>query len=230
MSGEDLYSTIWKRKLLAKDDSCRRDKCSRHAAAAELLKPAGRFLDIGCGDGLFAHSQSFKFKEVYGVDICRDALREAGAKGITICQADFDAETLPFKDSFLDTITCLDVIEHVIDPVRLIRECARVLVAGGCLIIATPNIRYLKHLSTLFFRGRFPRTSIDEEGYDGGHLHYFTFRDIEAILKGAGFRVNVRQGIVSERVFSFLRPFSRNFFVREFLSAAILMEARKDTL
>ena len=49
------------------------------------------------------------------------------------------AEALPLADGALRTVTALDVIEHVADPAAVLRESERVLVPGGCLLLATPN-------------------------------------------------------------------------------------------
>ena len=59
------------------------------------------------------------------------------------------------------------------------------LVAGGVVVPTTPQIRYYGFILTRI-RGRFPRTSGDPEGYDGGHLHYFTFADVRGLLEETG--------------------------------------------
>ena len=84
-------------------------------------------------------------------------------------------------------ITALDVIEHVIDPESLARECFRVLKHGGAILINTPNIQYWKHLHQLVVAGIFPHTSGDPEVYHGGHVEFFNRRDMEKIFCGAGF-------------------------------------------
>ena len=61
------------------------------------------------------------------------------------------------------------------------------LVPGGLLLVLVPNIRHYFRMYELFVRGHFPRTSGDPEGIDGGHLHYFTFSDLQAMLQSAGF-------------------------------------------
>jgi len=69
-----------------------------------------------------------------------------------------------------------------------------VLRPGGTLVINTPNIAFLKK-RILLLMGRFPSTSQPNEGlgsdilFDGGHLHYFTFRSLSLLLERAGFAV-----------------------------------------
>lgn len=226
---QDLYQSIWGRKLGERgcSNTASLPGGSRYDVAASMVLPAGRLLDIGCGDGSFAKSQAGKFKEIYGVDISDKAVQAARANGVIARELDTDRRPLPFEDGFFDLVTSLDTIEHVVDPLKLVKECVRVLRPGGRIIIATPNTRYLKHLLALVFTGRSPRTSGDKEGYDGGHLHYFTTRDIEELLKGAGFRIIARSGIIPSALLSYLRPFRNTLFVREFLSAGFVVLAQK---
>src|SRR5258706_16079499 len=99
-----------------------------------------------------------------------------------------DTDDFPYKKNFFDVITCLDVIEHVKDPRILLEKINTVLKKEGILIISTPNIRFSDHLSKLLFHGVFPKTSISEAEYDGGHIHFFTYKDMYILLKNKNFR------------------------------------------
>jgi SAM-dependent methyltransferase len=54
-------------------------------------------------------------------------------------------ENTRFPDQSFDAVTLNQVIEHVHDPVSLIRECLRILKPGGKLVLATPNIESFGH-------------------------------------------------------------------------------------
>src|SRR5687768_9249956 len=105
---------------------------------------------------------------LHGVELIRGAAQRAASRGVIALVANIDGGRLPYRDRSLDLVTCLDVIEHVLDPRHLIAEIGRVLRPGGHCILATPNIRYWRHLRRLVVAGRFPHTSGDTEGYDGG--------------------------------------------------------------
>jgi len=184
-------------------------------AEEELLDKGERLLDIGCGDGTLGHFAKNKYKEVYGIDISEEALRIAEKRGIIVKKVNLNEEKLPFENEYFDAVTCLDVIEHVFEPRDLIKEINRVLKRGGILIISTPNIRYWRHIFSLTVKGRFPKTSGDTEHWDGGHLHYFTYKDIELLLSEHGFEVLVKRGV-----------FEREF-LKEFLSPGIIIKGRK---
>ena len=152
---------------------------------------------------------------VYGdVDV---GARVAGSlDGVEIRQVDLNA-ALPFDDNFFDAVTAIAVIEHIFDPYFSTAEVQRVLRPGGQFIMEVPNLAWLpRRLDVL--RGRLPVTG-DEEGWDGGHLHYFTFDAVKQLLNQQGFAV---ESIASTGIF----PRVRNVWPT-MLGGNILVSARK---
>ena len=101
------------------------------------------------------------------------------------------------EDNSIDLCLCGDVLEHVIDPFRVLREFKRVLKIEGKLILSVPNYGYLRHIFKLL-RGKQPITGghasvyewhKEEEGWDGMHLHTFTHESLLASLETTGFVV-----------------------------------------
>lgn len=90
----------------------------------------GKILEVGCGTG---HVQN-KLKNVVGMDITLSMLKKN--RNNAVCA---DAHSIPFKDEIFDVVYSIDVIEHVQNPGRMIRECRRVLKKNGILILITPN-------------------------------------------------------------------------------------------
>jgi len=169
----------------------------RVEVASRYIRECKRILDVGCGDGSLALFIKGKAK-IYGVDKSKKLLKIAKRRGVLIKKLDLDKNSLPYQDSYFDCVTCLDVIEHIKNPYKLIGEIYRVLKKGGFLIISAPNIRFSDHLLTLIFKGNFPITSDDKTAYDGGHIHYFTFSDLREILQGVGFKIIKEEGIINK--------------------------------
>lgn len=209
---EKLYEKIWNRQVTAGPIV---DRGSRADVALKLLEKGDKLLDVGCGDGTVGYFSKNNYRYVYGIDVSETALKIAKERSIITKTININDETLPFEDNYFDAVTCLDVIEHVFEPVDLIKEIFRVLKKGGFLIISTPNIRYWHHLFDIVIKGKFPKTSTDTDHYDGGHLHYFTYKDIENILENEGFKIVKKSGV-----------FGRDI-IKEFLSPGVVFKAKK---
>ena len=157
----------------------------------------GKILDIGCGSGeTLALLQSIGW-ECYGLDIDRNAIAAARARGVK--NATFGSfETMKkYPDNYFDVIRLYHVIEHLDDPVTCLKLAYKKLKRGGELIIGTPSSdslaaivfrqywinldapRHLyifspKTLSTLALKNRFRNSSIEYSSAAGwvGSMQY----------------------------------------------------------
>lgn len=101
-----------------------------------------RFLDYGCGVGYVCSLFCELGYEVTGVDISPSALERAREREprATFLESPDDA-TLPFGDRTFDVVACLGTIEHVPEPLPVIRELRRVAVDDAVGIWVVPNSR-----------------------------------------------------------------------------------------
>lgn len=115
------------------------------SAAMYLRAPTAtaRVLDVGCGSGvLLARMKSLGW-EVQGVEVDPGGVAAARARGVSVHQGQLaDAK---FPVNHFDAVHSAHVIEHVHDPVALLRECFRILKPGGRLVILTPNTASFGH-------------------------------------------------------------------------------------
>jgi 2-polyprenyl-3-methyl-5-hydroxy-6-metoxy-1,4-benzoquinol methylase len=117
--------------------------------AKKFKKESLQILDIGCGFGYidFKLKQKLESKikiSITGVDTYEPAIDFAKKrkKHINVDDCDFevmDGCDLRFKNDSFDIVICSEVIEHLIEPGRLMEEIYRVLKKGGMAIITTPN-------------------------------------------------------------------------------------------
>jgi ubiquinone/menaquinone biosynthesis C-methylase UbiE len=172
-----------------------RFQSSRYQAAYDLLPfDQGKLLDVGCGDGDFIFIAKDKFKEIHGVDISSTRIERAGemlnersCSNIHFHQCDLD-EGLPFSNSFFDVVSCIAVLEHVLNPPRMIEEIRRVLNRGGILIVQVPNIAWIPYRIQLLFGG-LPKTGGVYLEADWEHLHIFNKETLCRLLLKEGFQI-----------------------------------------
>lgn len=95
-------------------------------------------LDVGCGIGQFTPLYLEKFKRVVGLDPSADYLREARLTNSQVEYVQGYGETFHFLRSF-DTIVMNNLLEHVEDPVALLKHCKEYLKIDGVLVAQVPN-------------------------------------------------------------------------------------------
>ena len=136
--------------------------------------PGRRVLDLGCRDGALTQAYAAR-NEIVGVDADREALAEAAKLGIETHWADLD-QPLDFAEGGFDVVVAGELLEHLRDPQRVVREIRRVLRPGGTFVASVPNAYRLKG-RFLFLLGRPPEN-------DPTHLQMFRPDDVRALLAG----------------------------------------------
>lgn len=148
----------------------------------ELCPPfvsGGTLLDVGCGAAGYLGSMKALGWDVLGVDpsplaaqVAHDSYKVPVRVGTL--------ETVDVSDKRIAVVTMIHSIEHVPDPIATLRRCREVLMAGGRIVLTTPN--YAGLMSLLFRRHWMclepPR-----------HLWLFTPATLRTCVERAGFRV-----------------------------------------
>jgi SAM-dependent methyltransferase len=140
-------------------------------ATFEHLRGCRRLIDVGCGTGQFAVSAANGLgARVWGVDPSAEMLEQARARpGATrVGWRRAAAERLPFKDAWFDAAHAHLVVHLLPDRGRALGEMARVLSAGGRLVIVTFE---LDHFERFFLNPYFPSIpAIDRERFPDPEL------------------------------------------------------------
>ena len=100
-------------------------------------RETGRFLDVGCGGGFLVEAARDLGWRAEGVEPSRPAVAFGRSLGLDLHLGTLDDHA--FDAGAYDLITMMEVIEHVGDPVSLVRGAARLLRPGGALYLTTPN-------------------------------------------------------------------------------------------
>jgi 2-polyprenyl-3-methyl-5-hydroxy-6-metoxy-1,4-benzoquinol methylase len=161
-----------------------------------------RILDIGCAQGNYTLTLSKKY-EVIGIDIRSDYIEYALMKKEPSEDAIFlsaSAEYLPLKNNSFDLIVCSELIEHIADPEKMIREAKRLLKSNGSLIVSTPNgncIRFIFYRSFKDILGIpiYERKRILYTAYK--HVFAFRERELESLLETCGLQIIMKKRLCS---------------------------------
>jgi SAM-dependent methyltransferase len=112
-----------------------------YAAAAELVGPGSRVLDIGFGEGFGSEIVRKAGAEYVGIELDPEIVTHANARYGPYFHV-YDGSSIPFESSSFDLVVMLQVIALIPEPEVVLREIARVLAPAGHALISTPNRIY----------------------------------------------------------------------------------------
>jgi SAM-dependent methyltransferase len=155
-----------------------------------------RVLDYGCGLGWGYQRRLGGAVGCYvGADVAAVALADAQRKGFQTLRIDADKGTVDSADEAFDGATCIEVFEHLFDPLQSAREICRVLKPEGVLVATVPNFGYHAWRLLALLRAQVPSEpeNKDKNRYNGVHIRYFSKLMFRRLLRDAGF-VNITIG------------------------------------
>lgn len=161
----------------------------------DVFKHSKRILDIGCSKGNVISMYPDKME---GIDIDEKAIYIANRKGLKVQYADV-TKRLPFPDNSFDGIFCSQLIEHLYEPLELLKEVRRILKKDSTAVFITPD--YIK-TSRKYHKGfwsdythktPFIPESLKKISYDAG----FKIHKIYP-YPGKGFRNLMRYNIITK--------------------------------
>jgi glycosyltransferase involved in cell wall biosynthesis len=166
-------------------------KSSRHSSHDYFLSWIGKrqdVLDIGCGEGFFAQNLVKEGNKVTGIDLLPQPRHPEVF--VKYFHADLDQgldQALPaLGNSEFDRVLLQDVLEHVRSPMRLLKDCHRLLNAQGLLLVSVPNVANITvRLSLLFGRFEYSERGI----LDRTHLRFFTRKSARRMIEQAGYEI-----------------------------------------
>lgn len=131
--------------------------------------------DIGSGNGLLTNELLNLNKFVVSVDVSLDNLKKIVNRygNDNHYSVVADALYLPFRDSVFDCVIASEVIEHIVDPLKLISELYRVVKKMGVIIITTPYMEKIRYSLCIHCNKPTPMNA---------HLHSFDESKIKDII------------------------------------------------
>lgn len=148
----------------------------------------GKVLDVGCADGLFSEIILDKSRatQLIGIDVEVSSIewaRKHWRKNPKMFFKPGDAHKLAFRNASFAAVVALEVLEHVNDPLRVLREIHQVLQPGGYAVLLVPTDNWLFRTIWWLWLSFYPR------GYVWRETHIQTYsRDyLPKLCRRAGF-------------------------------------------
>lgn len=163
-----------------------------HALMLELVGSNKRVLDVGCASGYLARALRERGCRVSGVEYDADAAEEAAPVLDQLVVGDLERLDLAaeFASRQFDVVVFGDVLEHLRDPLPVLRSVRDLLRPGGGVVISVPNIAHADVRLSLL-QGRFEYRDLGL--LDVTHVRFFTRSSLRTFLADAGFiAVDVR--------------------------------------
>jgi SAM-dependent methyltransferase len=159
---------------------------ARPDVAALVPPECHRVLEVGCAGGQLGRLLRQRGHHVTGIELVPEMAERARCWLDQVVTADVERDGFPFPLASFDALVFADVLEHLLDPWRVLREAVEVLADGGVVVASIPNVQNIDVLRRLL-RGRW---DYRERGIlDFGHLRFFTLHSIRTLFAQAGLTV-----------------------------------------
>lgn len=212
LDAQAYYNQYWIERKRPRAESRSRE---RAVVALGLLASTGAehgtLLDVGCGPGWALETFHEAGYAVAGIDASSGAVNEAREKGLDVRCLDVERE--PVENAFggkarFGAVVALEVLEHLSDPLGVLRVLLGLLEPKGRLVVSLPNeISLAARLQML--AGRLPFG-----GHDDPHIRHFDRGHARRLFKAVSCRV------ACEKAISLAPPGAKllRFFTRPFLA------------
>ena len=161
---------------------------------ADLMPHTGKnILDVGCGNAPIS-SQFAKRNKIVGIDLSESTLHKASQNGVSSVVAGIE-DKLPFRDKKFDFVLLTEVIEHIFDPLSLLKEIYRVLKDEGVIVCSAPNSSFILNRLSFLFTGLINDCTaqdrlIDDMPNISEHIRIIPPKLLKRLLVNSGFSVS----------------------------------------
>ena len=171
-----------------------------------IPESASTILEVGCAAGMTGKELK-KRPGVFVAGVENDPSAAQLAREVLddVVEGNIEEIDLPYSENSFDCILFADVLEHLVDPLSVLKKIRKYLKPEGTVVASIPNVQFMGLIHHLV-DGNW---TYQKEGIlDETHLRFFTFKEMEKLFANAGFEI----GQVDETLdpqFKGLKPGSR---------------------
>lgn len=165
--------------------------------------PAGAsVLDVGCATGsLLQYLRDVKGVDGRGIELDRNRVAVAVARGLSVVQGDAEHDLAAFPDLSVDYAVLSEALQAMVQPAAVLAELLRI---GHRAIVAFPNFGHWRVRLDLLFRGRMPVTpGLPQSWHETENIHLCTVADFRALAKAEGYRIESESYLSGEKPVGF---------------------------
>jgi methionine biosynthesis protein MetW len=205
------------------------NKYDRTQKLLEWIGEGKRVLEVGCSTGYISRLLVERKCEVTGVEVDLAAAEKARAHCREVLVLDLNSLQWveSFGDRMFDVVLLADVLEHLVDPWRVLREIAGLLDKDGAVLISLPNLVHFLTRAKIAL-GQFDYTSTGI--LDHTHLRFFTIKTARELIQSAGYRIARFHPSIGGRMSGHARPAWQRLanFAPGLFAFQMLFEAKKE--
>ncbi len=182
-------------------------------------KPTQRVLEIGCAAGRLGREIKSRGHYVAGIEISESAVREAKKVLDKVYTFDIEEEwPKEILNEKFDLIILPEVLEHIFDPIYVLRNSSVILKPEGEIIITTPNfLIWTNRVNFLFGFFRYEKEGM----FDFGHIRWFTYPYLKKVLAESGFIIIEEKHIIFPGKLTKILRFFPGLFAFQFVVKAV---------
>ncbi|MBI4812394.1 class I SAM-dependent methyltransferase [Candidatus Falkowbacteria bacterium] len=198
--GLDDYNQYWKKRREKNRTGISEIHKIIISIINEYVVVGGKILDLGVGPGHVFKELQKKY-QCYGMEISDEAFNLYDFPAHNIKKADFSRGISNFDGvGSFDAIIASNVVHHLAEPLKLIREIKTKMNKNSIFILVTPNVSFFLHRLKYFFKGEFPDFSFS-------HRNFITPREFKKIFDEEGFKIDEIKTMGRHKTLLKLSPF-----------------------
>ena len=178
-----------------------------------------KVLDLGCGGGILSEALAKAGGLITGIDI-EPSLIDVAKKHAKLSGLDIDYQVLNIADlkQKFDVIVCMEMLEHVANPMEIVASMAACLKSGGLVFLSTIN-RTLKAYFELILMGEYVLKLLPRQTHD--YQHFIIPSELDAYLRQSEFTLKDLKGMA-------YNPWSRKTTLTKNVDVNYMLYAQKN--